>query len=273
MAMIASIINSNEPELVAAAEAARLGSTKSHLHNKNRKKWLVAQAKYFQVSLPFMVRFVELMNMSSQDRPQCVTHLTYAFRGTKQGLCEITRNEVLHSIIERWLKKGYICKVTKKTDKGHFKGFNTTDKGWWPTKEVIFNNHTFSTKLSNRVSVTGDYYVRMVNKSLDKCIETKHLEEMPLLKYSVERTNIMNQCEDEQYRIDRNISLYKAGVYSKVQKAAQNKVEFIARSSDDDRGRAYKLFSEEDIIADKSLRYAVKSATTDPINGDTVEPI
>lgn len=272
MAMIATIINSTEPELMAAAEAAKLGSVKSHIHNKNRKKWIVMQAKYFNISLPLMMRFIKLMNSSSEERPQCVTHLVYAFRGTKQGLCEVTRNEVLRSIIERWLKKGYICKITKKTDKGHFKGFTTTNKGWWPVKEMIFNNHTFSTKLSKRVSVTGDYYVRMVNKSLDKCLETKHLEEMPLLRYS-ERTNLMSQCEDEQYRIDRNISLYKANIYKTVQKAAQNKVEFIARSPDDCRGRSIKMYGTEDVMADKALRYSVKSAVSDPINGDTVEPI
>lgn len=270
MAMIANIINSNEPELMAAAEAARLGSTKSHLHNKNRKKWLVAQAKHFHVSVPFMVRFVKLMNMSSEGRPQCISHLVYAFRGTKH--CEITRNNIMRSIIERWIAKGYITKVIKQNDKGSFKGFITTEKGWWPVKESIFNAHSFSTKLSSKVAVTGDYYVRMVNMSLDKCIETKHLEEMPLLAYS-NRTILMNKCEDVQYRIDHNISNFKAEIYGKVQKAAQNKVNFIARSPDDDRGRSYKLFSEEDIIADKSLRYAVKSATTDPINGDTVEPI
>lgn len=270
MAMIATIINSNEPELMAAAEAARLGSVKSHIHNKNRKKWIIAQAKYFKVSLPFMTRFVKLMNMSREDKPQCVSHLVYAFRGTKS--CEITRNRTLRSIIERWITKGYIKKVIKQTDKGSFKGFVTTEKGWWPVKEVIFNAHSFSTKLSNRVAVTGDYYVRMVNKSLDKCIETKHLEEMPLLVYS-NRTILMDKCEDVQYRVDHNISAFKAGIYKKVQKASENKIGFIARSPDDDRGRGYKLFPEEDIIADKSLRYAVKSATTDPINGDTVEPI
>lgn len=273
MAMIATIINSTEPELMAAAEAARLGSVKSHLHNINRKKWIVAQARYFKVSLPFMVRFVKLMNMSREDKPQCVSHLIYAFRGTKAGMCEITRNEILRSIIERWINRGYIRKVVKQTDKGHFKGFVTTNKGWWPVKEIIFSNHEFSTKLSKKVSITGDHYVRMVNTSLDKCLETKQLEEMPLLKYSIKRTDLMDQCEDEQYRIDRNISLYKAGIYKQVQKAAQNKIEFMARSPDDDRGRGYKLFPEEDIIADKALRYSVKSATTDPIDGDTVEPI
>ena len=273
MAMIANIISSNEPELMAAAEAARLGSTKSHLHNIHRKRWIVAQARYFKVSLPFMVRFVKLMNMSREDKPQCVSHLVYAFRGTKQGLCEITRNRVLQSIIERWIVKGYIKKVTKQTDKGSFKGFVTTKKGWWPTKETVFKSHSFSIQLSKRVAVTGDYYVRMVNHSLDKCLETKRLEEQPLLIYSDNRTYLMNQCEDVQYRVDHNISAFKAEVYGKVQKAAQNKVSFIARSPDCDRGRGYKLFPEEDIIADKSLRYAVKSATTDPVNEDTVEPI
>lgn len=272
MAMIATIINSTEPELVAAAEAARLGSVKSHLFNVHRKKWIIAQAKYFKVSLPFMVRFVKLMNMSREDKPQCTSHLVYAFRGTKQGLCEITRNRVLRSIIERWIKKGFIKKVTKQTDKGSFKGFVTTEKGWWPVKEVIFNQHSFSTKLSKKVAITGDYYVRMVNYSLDKCLETKHLEEQPLLVYS-DRTVLMDKCEDVQYRIDHNISSFKAGIYNKVQKASNNKVEFIARSPDDSRGRGYKLFPEEDIMADKALRYSVKSPIADPIKGDTVEPI
>ena len=272
MAMIASIISSNEPELIAAAEAARLGSNKSRLHNIHRKRWIIAQAKYFKVSLPFMTRFVKLMNMSREDKPQCVSHLVYAFRDTRQGLCEITRNRILQSIIEHWIKKKYIQKVTKQTDKGSFKGFVTTEKGWWPVKETVFKSHSFSTQLSKKVAVTGDYYVRMVNSHLDKCIETKQLEEMPLLIYS-SRTVLMNKCEDIQYRIDHNVSAFKAGIYQKVQKASENKIGFIARSPDDDRGRGYKLFPEEDIIADKALRYSVKSATTDPINGDTVEPI
>lgn len=245
------------------------------LHSLHLRKWVKCQARYFGVPSHIMLRIIRFTNMCGPDNPQCLSHIMYAFRDSH--LTRWERNKVIRSILERWLKKGYIKFQSKELDPDRYKvssfiGFVTTDKGWWPTKEGIFEiPDSWDLDYSSRVDLTGGYYNNKVSRHLDKCLETKHLEEDPLLVY--DPNIIPPQMEDIQHRLDNNISDYQYREYCSIGFVGELGITFRAKSPDDPRGRSYKSSHKQDVIGDKIKRQAVKSAISDPIDLDTVEPI
>lgn len=263
-------------ELLSVASAANTNEAlvrfkKISLHQKNMKKWVRAQAKHFGVSKPVMMRLVRYMNLSSYERPQNLSHISWAFRDSGYGF--LTRREILKNVIERWIRKGYVAHKVKNLDGVEMKGFITTRKGWWPEKEQIFkDNHvSWDCTISEKVTINGGYYVQKVNRHLDKCLETKHLEEGVDLQWCGAIPDWL--WDDFQYRLDNNISDYTLDIYTQVDNETWNNTIFTAKSSDDTRGRSYKIHPQQDIIGDKVLRYNVKSPYIDYIDPDKVEPI
>ena len=268
MAMIADLI------AVASATTtneALIRFKKLELRKKHITKWVRAQAKYFQISKPVMMRLVRYMNLSSFERPQNLSHISWAFRDSGYGF--LTRREILQKVIERWIRKGYVAHKVKNIDGIEMKGFITTRKGWWPQKEQIFKDDLVSWDcgLSEKVIINGGYYTQKVNKKLDKCLETKHLEEGVDLQWCNNFPDIL--WDDFQFRMDNEISDYLLNIYTQVDNEAYKETVFTAKSSDDTRGRSYKIHPQQDIIGDKVLRYNVKSPYVDYIDPDKVEPI
>lgn len=268
MAMIADLINvaSAGSSSEAIARFKKVG-----LHQKNMKRWVRAQAKFFNVSKPVMMRLVRYMNLSSYERPQNLSHISWAFRDSEYGF--ITRREILQKVIERWIKKGYVAHKVKNLDGIEMKGFITTKRGWWPQKEQLFQDDhvSWDCTLSEKVAINGGYYVQKVNKKLDKCLETKHLEEGVDLQWCNGLPDIL--WDDFQFRLDNEISDYMLNIYTQVDNECYDNTVFTAKSSDDTRGRSYKIHPQQDIIGDKNLRYNVKSPYTDYIDSNRVEPI
>lgn len=250
---------------------ALLKFKKIELHKKHVKKWIRVQAKYFHVSKPVMARLIRYMNLSSFERPQNLSHISWAFRDSGYGF--LTRKEVLKNVIERWIRKGYVAHRVKDLDGVEMKGFITTRKGWWPTKEQLFQDDycNWDCTVSDKVIINGGYYVQKVNKHLDKCLETKELEEGVDLQWCGYFPDDL--WDDIQYRIDNEINDYKLSIYSQVDNEYWKETVFTAKSSDDTRGRSYKIHPQQDIIGDKVLRYSVKSPYVDYIDPDKVEPI
>ena len=263
-------------DLLAVANSATTNEAldkfkKITLHQKNMKRWVRAQAKFFNVSKPVMMRLVRYMNLSSYERPQNLSHISWAFRDSGYGF--LTRREILQKVIERWIRKGYVAHKVKNIDGIEMKGFITTRKGWWPQKEQIFKDDLISWDcgLSEKVIVNGGYYTQKVNKHLDKCLETKHLEEGVDLQWCGHLPNDL--WDNIQYRMDNGISDYILSIYTQMDNEYWKETVFTAKSSDDTRGRSYKIHPQQDIIGDKVLRYSVKSPYVDYIDPDKVEPI
>lgn len=251
-------------------ESRRMALRSSHL-----RKWVRYQARYFGIPSPVMARIVRFTNMCEKDSPQNLSHIMYAFRDS--GMSRWGRNKAIRAILERWLKKGYIRFQSKELDPDRyqvssFTGFVTTNKGWWPAKENVFKtSDNWSLDYSSEVALTGGYYNNKASRGLDKCLETKQLEEDPLLVY--DPSIIPAEMQDIQRRLDNNISDYQYREYAEIGFVGELGITFRAKSPDDPRGRSYKSRHIEDVIGDKIKRQAVKSAISDPIDLDTVEPI
>lgn len=261
--------------ILGTSGSSSLESRRMALHSAHMRKWVRCQARYFHIPSPVMARIIRFVNMCGTDNPQCLSHIMYAFRDSKMSRWE--RNKAIRTIMERWLKKGYVRFQSKELDPDRYKvssfiGFITTDKGWWPSKENVFKvSNSWDLDYSEAVALTGGYYNNKCSQGLDKCLETKRLEEDPILVY--DPSIIPPQMEDIQQRLDNNISEYQFKEYSEIQFLGELEITFRAKSPDDPRGRSYKSCHKQDIIGDKIKRQAVKSAISDPIDLDTVEPI
>lgn len=261
--------------ILGTNSGSSLESRRMALHVSHLRKWVKCQARYFGVPSHIMLRVVRFTNMCGPDSPQNLSHIMYAFRDSH--LTRWERNKAIRSIMERWLKKGYIKFQSKELDPDRYQvssfvGFVTTSKGWWPAKEGVFKaSNSWDLDYSAAVALTGGYYNNKVSRHLDKCLETKRLEEDPLLVY--DPSIIPSEMEDIQIRIDNNISEYQYREYSEIEFVGELGITFRAKSPDDPRGRSYKSRHIEDVIGDKIKRQAVKSAVSDPIDLDTVEPI
>lgn len=268
MAMIADLISVAS---AGSSSEALAKFKKISLHQKNIKRWVRAQAKHFNISKPVMMRLVRYMNLSSYERPQNLSHISWAFRDSEYGF--LTRREILQKIIERWIKKGYVAHKIKNLDGIEMKGFITTKRGWWPEKEQVFKDDhvSWDCSVSEKVVINGGYYVQKTSRGLDKCLETKHLEEGVDLQWCGHLPDDL--WNNIQYRMDNKISDYTLGIYTQVDNEYWKETVFTAKSSDDTRGRSYKIHPQQDIIGDKVLRYSVKSPYTDYIDPDKVEPI
>ena len=261
--------------ILGTTNSSSLESRRMALHNLHLRKWVKVQARYFGIPSPVMARIVRFTNLCGADNPQCLSHIMYAFRDSHMSRWE--RNKAIKSILERWLKKGYVKFQSKELDPDRyqvsgFTGFVTTSKGWWPAKENVFKaSDSWSLDYSNEVALTGGYYNNKTSRHLDKCLETKKLEEDPVLLY--DPSIIPAEMEDIQQRLDNNISDYQYKEYCEIGFIGELGITFRAKSPDDPRGRSYKSRHIEDVIGDKIKRQAVKSAVSDPIDLDTVEPI
>ena len=261
--------------ILGTTNGSTLESRRMALHVTHLRKWVKVQARHFGIPSPVMARIVRFVNLCRPDNPQCLSHIMYAFRDSQLSRWE--RNKAIRSILERWLKKGYIRFQSKELDPDRYQvssfvGFVTTSKGWWPSKEGVFKTpDSWSLDYSEEVALTGGYYNNKASRNLDKCLETKRLEEDPVLLY--DPSIIPPQMEDIQCRLDNNISEYQYREYSEIQFIGELGITFRAKSPDDPRGRSYKSRHVEDIIGDKIKRQAVRSAISDPIDLDTVEPI
>lgn len=268
MAMICDLLSVASS---ASSNEALVKFKKIELHKKNMKRWIRVQAKHFNISKPVMARLIRYMNLSSFERPQNLSHISWAFRDSGYGF--LTRKEILKKVIERWIRKGYVAHKVKDLDGVEMKGFITTRKGWWPEKEQLFQDDhiAWDCNISKKVVINGGYYVQKINRNLDKCLETKELEEGVDLQWCGYFPDDL--WNDIQYRIDNEINDYKLSIYTQVDNEFWKQTVFTAKSSDDTRGRSYKLHPQQDIIGDKVLRYSVKSPYVDYIDPDKVEPI
>ena len=261
--------------ILGTTGSTNLESRRMALHHAHLRRWVKVQARHFHVPSPVMARVIRFTNMCEEDSPQNLSHIMYAFRDS--GMSRWERNKAIRAIMERWLKKGYIKFQSKELDPDRYKvssfvGFVTTNKGWWPAKEGVFKaSDSWSLDYSSGVDLTGGYYNNKCSKGLDKCLETKRLEENPLLVY--DPSIIPPEMEDIQCRLDNNVSDYQYREYCEIGFVGELRITFRAKSPDDPRGRSYKSRHIEDVIGDKIKRQAVKSAISDPIDLDTVEPI
>ena len=262
-------------QIILGTTSSNLESRRMALHSSHLRRWVKAQARHFGIPSPVMARVIRFTNMCGPDSPQNLSHIMWAFRGSH--LTRWERNNAIRSIMERWLRKGYVRFQSKELDPDRYKvssfiGFVTTNKGWWPAKENIFKaSDSWSLDYSSEVDLTGGYYNNKCSKGLDKCLETKQLEEDPLLVY--DPSIIPPQMQDIQCRLDNHISDYQYKEYCSIEFVGELGITFRAKSPDDPRGRSYKSSHRQDVIGDKIKRQAVKSAVSDPIDLDTVEPI
>ena len=261
--------------ILGTTNSSNLESKRIALHHTHLRKWVKYQARYFGIPSPVMARIIRFTNLCGADNPQCLSHIMYAFRDSHLSRWE--RNKAIRAIMERWLRKGYVAFKSKELDPDRyqvssFTGFVTTSKGWWPAKEGLFKvSDKWDLDYSAAVALTGGYYNNKCSRNLDKCLETKRLEEDPVLLY--DPSIIPPQMEDIQCRLDNHISDYQYREYAEIGFVGELGITFRAKSPDDPRGRSYKASHVEDVIGDKIKRQAVRSAISDLIDLDTVEPI